>query len=92
MKQGQNRYWYLDKTPDILPTGNGYYNQEYLQSEQQCFQQEHLYTVELLGTKSDIIERRLFGDIDRQGAQAIAFLDNEDAWKTRDTQQSLEHL
>jgi len=90
MKEGQTIYWYLDKTPDKLPSGEGYYNSEHYYSAKQCFQQRDLYTIELLGQKSDIIERELFGDIDNKASRAISILDDKDAWKVKNCKHKLQ--
>ncbi len=83
MKDGQHKYSLLDKTPDKLPSGKGFYNNEYLKGVRECFQQEHLYTIDLFGSKSDVIECELFGDIDSKGFKGIDTIAIKDEWKTR---------
>ena len=81
MKDGQHKYSLLDKTPDMLPYGKGFYNNEYHKGVGECFQQEHLYTIDLFGKKSDVIEQRLFGEIDGKGSRAIDVIAVKDGWK-----------
>lgn len=82
MKDGQHKYSLLDKTPDMLPSGKGFYNNEYHKGVRECFQQEHLYTIDLFGNKSDVIERELFGDIDSKGFKGIDTIAIKEGWKT----------
>ena len=77
----QAKYWYLDKTKDVDP---------YPDIPKSFFQQKHLYTIDLFGQKSDVIEKKLFGDIDSKGFKAIDFFTVEDGWKTEGSHQAWE--
>jgi len=72
--------WFLDKN-------NNSVNQNIPKN---LFLQNHLYTIDLLGQKSDVIERKLFGDIDSKGFKAIDFFTVEDGWKTEGSHQAWE--
>lgn len=75
MKEGQTRYWCLDKSKE---SDNTYYD-----IPKSFFQQKHLYTIELFGQRSDLIERSLFGDIDVRGFKAIDIIAIKDGWMTK---------
>jgi len=74
MKEGQTQYWCLDKTKES--------DNEYYDIPRSFFQQKHLYTLELFGQRSDVIEKLLFGDIDAMGHKAIDIITIKDGWNT----------
>lgn len=75
MKEGATRYWCLDKTKES--------DNVYCDIPRSFFQQKHLYTIELFGQKSDVIEKLLFEDIDSRGHKAIDIITIKDGWNTK---------
>lgn len=74
--QGDRKLFYLDLIPDrIRRSDGGYYYSKELQrlGVPSCFKEEHLYSLFAGGKESDILERRLFGPVDRDGERAVAF-------------------
>jgi len=73
------RYHYLDLYPEKLQIDNGRsytHNQFKFYGPVSCFQEEHLYTLFFGEQANDVIERKFFGDIDRQGNKAVNFFNN----------------
>lgn len=71
---GRTTYAYLDKTPDrtALADGRIVLGRERFESPTaRCFWQKDLYSTFFGTSVNDEIERRLFGDIDGRGSQAV---------------------
>lgn len=87
LEPGAKELVYLDLHPDErqAPDGRRFAGKSrFFWPPVKCFRQRDLYSTFFETTVNDEIERRLFGDIDRRGAQAIpAFLAaDEVAWVT----------
>lgn len=76
-----NQLHYLDLTPEkkVLPSGKTIkFNERKLLPPSQCFFEYDLYTTFFGPFISDIIERKMFGKIDDDGARAVrAFIDGD---------------
>jgi len=84
---GRSKLAYLDLTPEkkVLPDGRVItFNDRFTNPTSLCFRQKDLYSTFFGTSVNDEIERRLFGDIDRRGSNAIrAFAANDAAkWHT----------
>lgn len=74
--RGECRYFYRDLKPERVtkPDGTYYTRRNTLHwGPEKCFAAEDLYSVNLPGRQSDIVEREFFGAIDDQAAKAIDF-------------------
>ncbi|MCE5339609.1 MAG: DUF4238 domain-containing protein [Planctomycetaceae bacterium] len=76
------QYWCLDK--NLTNTES----KPYHNLPKYFFQQKHLYTIDLFGQKSDIVEKKLFGDIDIRGSKSIDKIAIKEGWETIDGHQS----
>jgi hypothetical protein len=83
IEPGRNKLAYLDLTParHDLPNGGVVYERSrFKSSPSQCFVQRDLYSTVFGAEVNDEIERRLFGEVDSQGAPAIrAFMTSDPA-------------
>jgi len=82
---GRNSFFYLDMSParHILPDGRIVFERSKFESPtSRAFWQRDLYSTFFGTSVNDEIERKLFGDIDKRGAEAIrAFVgDDAEAW------------
>src|SRR6266481_3095522 len=83
IEPGRNKLAYLDLTParhDLPNGGVAYERSRFKSSPSQCFVQRDLYSTVFGAEVNDEIERRLFGEVDSQGAPAIrAFMTSDPA-------------
>ena len=75
----EQKLHYLDLTPERVshPDGTFHYrDQRQRLGPVSCFAEKHLYTLFFGEHAADVIEKRFFGEIDRRGADAVAFFSN----------------
>jgi hypothetical protein len=75
----ERKLHYLDLTPERVshPDGTFHYrDQRRRLGPVSCFAEKHLYTLLFGEHAADVIEKRFFGEIDRRGADAVAFFSN----------------
>lgn len=72
LPQGQSVLCYLDLKPETLTSGEVTYKQKALRfwEPARCFCADDLYSLRFKGTTTDVLEKRLFGVVDRRGAAA----------------------
>lgn len=90
-----HKFYYLDLSPDTITTPNGikYTRNELLNwGPSRCFKQDNLYTIELFGCKSDIIERQLFGEIDGRGRYSFDIFASPKAWQQTKAHDKFEYF
>lgn len=71
---GQNKFAYLDMTPgvNVLPDGRRIpHRAQFASTTGQCFRERDLYSTFFGTAVNDEIERKLFGQIDSKGANAV---------------------
>jgi hypothetical protein len=87
------RYHYLDLCPERIshPGGGHHYRRaDRLMGPDICFEQKHLYTLFFEKYASDVIEKRFFGAIDSNGADAVSFFSDYQA--NRHSGEAAQHL
>ena len=80
LPKGQNHFHYLDLNPEKITIKPGQtFTRKALHrwGPKRCFKQDNLYTTFFGNLKSDEIEERLFGRIDRIGSNAIDFFSTD---------------
>src|ERR1700722_488825 len=85
LQVGQTQFHYLDLHPDTLVTGKASYTRRALLrwGPSRCFFKDDLYSLKLGNWTSDQIERTFFGDIDRNGRDAVKVFGDYNGYSDR---------
>jgi len=80
---GQKVLCYLDLKPDTVVKGSFTYRRKALSfwEPARCFCNRDLYSLRFGNETTDVLERRLFGIVDKRGAAAVEFFRNYDDFK-----------
>lgn len=80
LEGSHDKYYYLDLNPEIkqIDSKRNFTRKAlHYWGPKQCFKQDNLYTTFFGNLKSDEIEKRLFGDLDRKGSAAIGYFSSD---------------
>jgi Protein of unknown function (DUF4238) len=77
---GQKALCYLDLKPDLIDNGNFKYKKKALRfwDPARCFCARDLYSLRFGNQTTDVLEKRLFGIVDKRGAAATEFFRHYD--------------
>jgi hypothetical protein len=80
---GQKTLCYLDLKPDVINNGNFSYRKKALRfwEPARCFCATDLYSLRFGSETTNVLEKRLFGVVDSNGAAAAEFFKNYDDFK-----------
>jgi hypothetical protein len=80
---GQKALWYLDLKPDMVTNVDFTYQKKALRfwEPARCFCATDLYSLRFGGDTTDVLEKRLFGVVDKKGAAAAKFFQSYDDLK-----------